>query len=88
MARTAVVVAYADETLRAAADRMATHELGALPVVTHAGDRTVIGAITEFDLLRSRQRQLQEDRHRERIIRFRRADADAPVVSVRSQQDA
>ena len=88
MARTAVVVAYADETLRAAADRMATHELGALPVVTHSGDRTVIGVITEFDLLRSRQRQLQEDRHRERIIRFRRANADTPVMSVRTRQDA
>ena len=66
-----VIVAHPDETLRSAADRMAEHGVGALPVVD--GDaRRLEGVLTAFDLLKSRQRQLHEERHRERVIRFRR----------------
>jgi CIC family chloride channel protein len=78
IARTSVVTAYPDETLRAAADRMATHSLGALPVITRGEPPQLAGILTEFDLLKSRQRQLTEERHRERILRLRRP---APVPS-------
>jgi CIC family chloride channel protein len=62
-----VVVAYPDETLRSAADRMAEHWLGALPVVDpHSGK--LLGIVTEFDLLKARHRQLLEERQRERVL--------------------
>lgn len=73
VARTSVVVARPDETLRAVADRMAEHAVGALPVVGHGSTDRLVGIITEFDLLKARQRQLVEERHRERVLRFGRA---------------
>jgi CBS domain-containing protein len=66
-----VIVAHPGETLRAAADRMAEHGVGALPVVEGEG-RHLEGVVTAFDLLKSRQRQLHEERHRQRMIWFRR----------------
>jgi chloride channel protein, CIC family len=70
MARANVVVAHPDETLRDAADRMAERSLGALPVVARGGPPRLAGIVTEFDLLKARQRQLIEERHRERVLRF------------------
>jgi H+/Cl- antiporter ClcA len=78
IARTGVITAYPDETTRTAADRMATHSLGALPVITRSDPPELVGILTEFDLLKARQRQLTEERHRERILRFRRP-APAPT---------
>lgn len=66
-----VVVAYPDETLRNVADRMAEYELGVLPVVERQDPDHLLGVITQFELLRARQRQLEEDRHRERVLRVR-----------------
>ena len=65
------LVAHPDEILRAAADRMADNWVGALPVVTRDQGR-LLGILTEFDLLKARQRQLEEERHRERLLTFRR----------------
>lgn len=63
------VVVYGNETLRMAADRMAEKEIGASPVVEERdGEHVLRGIITEFDILRSRQRQLIEERHREVIL--------------------
>jgi len=73
IARRSLVVAHPDETLRAVADRMAEHAVGALPVVEHGSDDRLVGIITEFDLLKARQRQLVEERNRERVLRFGRA---------------
>jgi CIC family chloride channel protein len=64
-------VTYPDEILRAAADRMAEHWVGALPVASRDTKR-LLGVLTEFDLLKARQRQLTEERHRERVLRLRR----------------
>jgi H+/Cl- antiporter ClcA len=75
VARTDVTVAYPDETLRSAADRMAQHWVGALPVVERDAPRRLVGVITEFDLLKARQRQLVEERKRERVLRFGRGVA-------------
>jgi H+/Cl- antiporter ClcA/CBS domain-containing protein len=82
IARSAVLVAYPDEILRAAADRMAEHQVGALPVITR-GQRRLLGVVTEFDLLKARQRQLQEERDQERILRLRHAGASPKTASQR-----
>jgi CIC family chloride channel protein len=65
------VTAYADETLRHAADQMAARRLGVLPVVERDEPDILVGLITQFDLLRARDRLLTEERHRERVIRLR-----------------
>ena len=72
------IVAAPGETLRAAADRMAAHLLGALPVVDDDG--ALVGVLTEFDLLAGRRRQLVEERHRERTLRPRRRATHAPIA--------
>ncbi len=71
------LVTYPDEILRAAADQMAEYQVGALPVVTR-DTRQLLGVLTEFDLLKARQRQLTEERHSERVLRLRRL-RPAPV---------
>ncbi|HJP65572.1 MAG TPA: chloride channel protein [Actinomycetota bacterium] len=68
---TDVVVAYPDEALRTVADRMAQRRLGVLPVVTRDRPDRLRGIITQFDLLRARERNLEEERHRERVLRLR-----------------
>jgi H+/Cl- antiporter ClcA len=65
-------VAYGDETLRTAADRMAATGLGLLPVVERSEPTHLLGLLRQSDLLRARERLLVEERHRERIIRPRR----------------
>lgn len=75
-----LVVAYANETLRHAADRMAAHWLGALPVVDRENPTHIVGMLTEFDLLKARQRQLIEERYRERVLTLWGRDK-APLMS-------
>ncbi|MGH9211536.1 MAG: chloride channel protein [Acidimicrobiales bacterium] len=66
-----VVTAYPDETLREVADRMAEKRLGVLPVVEHSRSRHLRGIVTQFDLLAARERNLEEERHRERVLQLR-----------------
>jgi CIC family chloride channel protein len=68
----APAIAYPDEILRAVADRMTAHGLGALPVVARAEPRRLEGLITQFDLLAARQKLLEEERHAERVLLLRR----------------
>ena len=63
-----VAVAYPDEILRSVADRMASLELGVLPVVDRSDPTNLLGLISQFDLLRARQRMLEEERTAERIL--------------------
>ncbi|HZU72193.1 MAG TPA: chloride channel protein [Acidimicrobiales bacterium] len=65
---TMVVGAHPDETLRSVADRMAEHQLGALPVVERGAGGRVVGMVTNFELLAARRRQLEEERHREQAL--------------------
>ncbi len=65
------VVAHPDETLRAAAERMAATRLGVLPVVDRDDPGRLRGLVSQFDLLRARDRLLAEERHRERVLRLR-----------------
>src|SRR5690606_36115516 len=64
----APVVAYGDETLRSVADRMVAARVGVLPVVDRADPRRLLGLVSQYDLLRGRERLLTEERHRERVM--------------------
>jgi CBS-domain-containing membrane protein len=65
-----VATAYPDETLRDVADRMAGQHLGVLPVVAR-GTHRLRGIVTQFDLLAAHERNLEEERHRERVLQLR-----------------
>jgi CBS domain-containing protein len=69
--RREVVVAYPDETLRTVAARMITLSVWRMPVVSRANPREVVGLISQRALLRARERLLEEERRRERVIRLR-----------------
>jgi len=62
------VVAFADETCRVAAERMATAGVGRLPVVERAAPQTVVGIVTRSDLLKARERALAHEHDREGLI--------------------
>lgn len=66
-----VLVAYGDETLHSVADRMADRKLGVLPVVERDSPDRLRGLLTQFDLLQARGRMLEEERHREQVLRLR-----------------
>jgi CBS domain-containing protein len=68
-----MTLAYDDETLRTAADRMAAAHVRMLPVVDRDEPTRMVGLISQFDLLRARDRLLTEERHRERVLRVRLA---------------
>lgn len=65
------IVAYPDEPLRYVLERMATTGLTRMPVVDPADHRKLVGLITFTDLLRARQRSLDEERVRERVLTVR-----------------
>jgi H+/Cl- antiporter ClcA len=69
--REEVAVAYPDETLRMVAARMITRGAYRLPVVKRADPRQIVGLISQRELLRARERLLEEERHRERVLRLR-----------------
>ncbi|HEY7060252.1 MAG TPA: chloride channel protein [Chloroflexota bacterium] len=65
------VVAYPGETLRAVVYRMAETGLTRLPVVRRdPTSPTLLGMIALNDLLKARARNLDEERHRERVLRM------------------
>ncbi|MEZ4665428.1 MAG: chloride channel protein [Thermomicrobiales bacterium] len=71
------VVAFPDEPLRYVMERMATTGLTRMPVVDPANRTRLMGLITLTDLLRARQRSLDEERVRERVITVRSPRARA-----------
>jgi chloride channel protein, CIC family len=73
-----MTVAHPDEILRPVADRMAELEFGVLPVVARADPERLDGLITQFDLLRARQKLLVEERHAERLLRPARSGTTTP----------
>jgi chloride channel protein, CIC family len=70
VARTEVVEAYPDEPLRVVVYRMAEKGVTRMPVVER-GRRTFMGLISLNDLLKARTRHLEEERRRERTLKFR-----------------
>jgi chloride channel protein, CIC family len=64
-------VAHADDTLRHVAYAMAEHGVTSLPVVDREVPSRRLGTITLEQLLQGRLRDLEEERHSERILRPR-----------------
>lgn len=58
------------ESCRTAAERMAAHGVGRLPVTSAEEPDKVIGMVTRSDLLKSRARDIEEEAKRERYIVF------------------
>ncbi|MGE0027201.1 MAG: chloride channel protein [Thermoleophilia bacterium] len=74
-----VAVAGPDETLRQVADRMAAHDVDPMPVVDPADPGVQLGLIARSDLFRAHVRTLDEERHRERVLRLRALRPDERV---------
>lgn len=64
-------VAFADSSLREAADHMVRENVGRLPVVERTDPRHVIGILTRSDLLAAHHRRLDEESTLERTLRAR-----------------
>ena len=64
------VVAYPDEPLRAVVFRMAETGFTRMPVVDNESG-TLMGMVSLQDLLLARVRNLNEERHRERVLELR-----------------
>ncbi|MBS1919510.1 MAG: chloride channel protein [Bacteroidetes bacterium] len=65
-----VVTALPWESLRIIADRMSANNVGVLPVIDSEENGKLCGLITQFELLAARDRILQEERKRERILKI------------------
>lgn len=65
-----VVTAFPEESLRVIADRMAANHVGVLPVIDSVEKKKLCGLITQFELLTGRNRILQEERKRERVLKM------------------
>jgi CIC family chloride channel protein len=82
LARRDPVVAYQDEPLRAVVHRMADTGLTRFPVLNNDTERKLAGMVSLADLLQARTRSLEEERHRERVLRIR-----LPRVPVRKGEE-
>jgi H+/Cl- antiporter ClcA len=65
------VVAYPDEPLRVVVYRMAETGLTQFPVVQRDDPRKLVGIVSLRDLLQARERNWEEERRRERVLRLR-----------------
>jgi CBS domain-containing protein len=64
------MVAYPDETLRSVVYRMADSGLTRFPVTTREQPGRLVGMVSLRDLLRARERNLEEERIRQRVLRL------------------
>ncbi|HVA91241.1 MAG TPA: chloride channel protein [Chloroflexota bacterium] len=64
------IVAYPDEPLRVVAYRMATSGRTRFPVISREEPHHLLGMVALNDLLRARERNLEEERTRERVLRL------------------
>ena len=64
------VVAYAENSLREAADLMVEEGIGRLPVVARSAPRKIIGILTRSDLLAAHKPRLEQARRAQRVIRL------------------
>jgi CBS-domain-containing membrane protein len=65
-----VITTFPEESLRIIADRMAANNVGVLPVVDTMEQGKLCGLVTQFELLAARDRILQEERKRERVLKI------------------
>jgi CBS domain-containing protein len=61
-----LVVAYPDETLRDAVDKMLRHDIGRLPVIARDTPGKIVGYLGRADILAARMRHHQEEELREK----------------------
>ena len=66
--RTEPIVAFAEESCRDAAERMAIHGVGRLPVLSSTGAQELVGIITRSDLLKARLSHFEEEKKYERHL--------------------
>ena len=64
-------MAYPNEPLRIVIERMASTGLTRFPVVDRRDPKRLLGIISLSDFLRARQRNLEEERTRERVLTLR-----------------
>jgi CBS domain-containing protein len=69
--RDPVAVTHADQTLRHVAELMSQAEVNRIPVLDRDDSGRVVGMVTLTQLLAARQRDQQEARERERVLRVR-----------------
>ena len=81
------VVAYADEPLRAAVYRMAESSHTRFPVVEREHPDQLLGIISLQDLLKARVRNLDEERHRARVLNMRLLFSPRPTEVVASEPE-
>ncbi len=81
------VVAYPDEPLRYVLERMATTGLTRMPVVEPTDRTRLVGLISLTDILRARQRSLDEERVRERVLTVRYPRRHANLVVERQETE-
>jgi CBS domain-containing protein len=72
----APITAYAWESCRTAAERMAEAGVGRLLVVADENPQKLVGIVTRSDLLKPRAREVEEEIKRERFIGARHAPSD------------
>ena len=65
------IVAYSDEPLRAAVNRMAETGFTRLPVIARDEPQKLLGIVSLSDLLKARVRNVEEERQRERVLHVR-----------------
>jgi len=71
LVRGETIETYPDQPLRVVVYRMAETGFTRLPVLDGQHSRKLVGMISLHDLLRARTRSLEEERHRERVLRIR-----------------
>ena len=75
------VTAYAEESCRSAAEKMAQARVGRLPVVADDNPRQLVGIITRSDLLKPHARSADEEQRRERFFALRFAARRKPEAA-------
>ncbi|HET9237478.1 MAG TPA: chloride channel protein [Oligoflexus sp.] len=70
-AKRALIVAHADESCKAVAERMSQEEVGRVLVVDVRDSRKLLGIITRSDLLKARHRHYTEEQNRESFFRLK-----------------
>jgi CBS domain-containing protein len=69
------VVAFPEESLRDAADRMLAAGVGRLPVVASQAPDRLVGVLSRSDVLKALARRAEEENHRERLLGGTRRNA-------------
>jgi CIC family chloride channel protein len=83
-----LVVAFPDESLRLATNRMLAAKVGRLPIVTRAQPDRLVGIVTRSDILKAQSLVLEEEERRERLLTLALLAAGRRAQHSRLQQEA